>query len=148
MTTPSDEPAAEQPAQQPAQPAESPAESPTAPTAAAAPPPLHSPPPYVYPDSTFAPVARPARAPWVNPAKRAPVAIAAGLIAVVLLGGGFAAGYAAGHHNRDGVVRVRFQPGDRNFPGMPMGPGYQDRRDHMYPNLPTPSTTPSPSSSG
>lgn len=151
MTTPPEEPASEPSPDPAAKPAPEPADA-TAPTAAVPPTAPPTPPaqPYAYPHPAFAPVPRAPREPWVNPAKRVPAAIAAGLIAIVLIGGGFAAGFATGHHDGDRAVRVRFQPGLRDdFPGMPMGPGYRDRGHRMYPpNLPTPSTTPSPSASG
>jgi hypothetical protein len=61
------------------------------------------------PTQPFAPIAR---EPWVNPAKRAPLVLAAILVALLLCGGSFAIGVAVGHH----------RGGHRSGPQLPIGP--------------------------
>lgn len=67
----------------------------------------------------FAPVARPPRMPWVNPARRGLVAGIAAAVAVVLLGGGIGIGIAiapSGNHHGP-----RFERGDGGYPGLHPG---------------------------
>jgi hypothetical protein len=61
------------------------------------------------PAQPFAPIVR---EPWVNPAKRAPLVLAAILVALLLCGGSFVVGVAVGHH----------RGGHRSGPQLPMGP--------------------------
>lgn len=103
------------------------------------------------PGAPFAPVPRPPRMPWVNPARRGLVAAVAAAVAVVLLGGGIGIGIAiapSGNHHGP-----RFERGVDGFPGrygrLPNaqfpGPG---QHQHVLPAAPssgsaTPSSSPS-----
>jgi hypothetical protein len=123
MTTPPDGPTAEPPAAEP--PHEQPAEPPTPPNVPPQPAPAAAYPPPAYGHPAFAPVMRP-HEPWINPAKRLQVAVVAAVVALVLLFGGLAVGFAVGHHRGDRGIYGRFDPGfgpargqgayPRNFP--------------------------------
>jgi hypothetical protein len=106
------------------------------------------PPVRAAPVQPFAPVAR---EPWVNPAKRASLVLAAVLVGLLLCGGSFVVGVAVGHH----------RGGQRSGPQLPMGPyrgqvfGRQGRMGapRQFPPLrnmgpprgvPAPSSIPSP----
>jgi hypothetical protein len=114
---------------------------PTEPTAATQPgaAPQHVYPPY---PPGFAPVPRPPRMPWINPARRAHVAGASVVAALALLGAGVGIGWAAapGGH-REAPYRMEFRPG-YYLPGMG---GYLPHRFHWpVPPAPVPAGTPSP----
>ncbi|MEO9108790.1 MAG: hypothetical protein ABI368_01065, partial [Jatrophihabitantaceae bacterium] len=79
----------------------------------------------------FAPIARPPRAPWVNPDRRWHVLAVAVVSALILLGGGIAIGAAAngGHGSRSGVARIErggHRAGPDNPGGVRRGPGFGD----------------------
>ena len=127
--------------------AETPPPPPPAAAAPAAPPP--GPPMGADPGYAFAPVARPPRVPWVNPARRAHVVGVAAAGALVLLGAGIGIGFAAsgdGHH-RGGIYRMELRPGFRQLEEPPgrviyrIPPRFPGSR--QFPTAPA--ATPSPS---
>lgn len=73
------------------------------------PPPGAVPPPWAHQPFASQPFAPQPREPWVNPAKRGALTLIAVVLALVLLGGGFAIGAVAAHH-RDGVRTARMGP--------------------------------------
>ena len=156
MTTPSNSPEeGTEGTPAPAEPAEpaTPAEATTA-FGPAVPPapaqPVYQGPPPGYP---FAPIARPPRTPWVNPARRGHVAAAAIVGALVFGAGGLLIGHAVSDHGNSHGERhiVRMGPGEgMNVPGYgrgqyprrPYGPGQQGPNG---PNEQSPSNVPSSS---
>jgi hypothetical protein len=127
-------------------------------------PPRGFPPPPPPPGYAFAPVARPPRAPWINPERRWHVASTAIGAAVVALAVGFGIGVAAGDGRDRGDHRMERGyymgpgggmgvPGERHFPrngqlpGYPGGPGNTQLPGN--PGQPSAApTSPSASSSG
>jgi hypothetical protein len=77
--------------------------------------PLQGPPPYSAPYAY--PFAPRVREPWVNPAKRGVFSLVAVIVAIVLLGGGFAVG-AAAVHQHDGNHSVQMRPFQGGQPGF------------------------------
>jgi hypothetical protein len=95
------------------------------------------------------------REPWVNPAKRARIAIVSVVAALVLLFGGLVVGFAAGHHRAERMIHTRFDQGygdqqgpprvyPHNLPngGQPRRGGPDNERKIPFgPASPTPSAT-------
>jgi hypothetical protein len=112
-------------------------------------------PPQVYGPPVFAPVPRPPRTPWINPARRGHIVGAAIIAALVLIAGGFGIGYAAApsgdrHDNPYRMYRGGYGPmmGDP-MGGRFVGPGMRGNRNNPFPAPGAPATpaTPTPSSS-
>ena len=112
--------------------------SPTPPPPPIAQPPAYAQPPMPYP---FMPVARPPRAPWVNPAKRLQVGAVALALALVCGAAGIAIGWAASDGHGDRGMRIE-RPGFYGGYLLP-GPGGPNGKVRPFPVRPpaSPSTS-------
>lgn len=126
------------------------------PAAPAPPPPPYAGPAYpaqAHPGQPFAPIPRPHRVPWVNPARRLPVALVALGIALACCGGGIGIGWAAGSSgSAPGQIRIQRGPMPGGAFGLPgrraFGPGQLPRRNQQAPGRPrgaAPGGNPAPS---
>lgn len=155
MTTPPPDEPNESPASAASEPAGPPPTPPAGPPPAppAGPP---APPPRGPDYAGFAPVARPPRVPWVNPARRTQLVGWSVVAALLLIGAGFGIGYAVGgsdddHYGPGRMYHGRYLPYDmpaKLRPGVNMYPMPHMSRLPLIGPTATTTVTVTPSSTG